>query len=70
MTARPRLIGLQDAANLLGISTTYFREAAVKKKIYFQVVGGRKIFFYNEIIEFKKRREKQAKTDKRVKLRK
>lgn len=68
MSSRPRLMGLTDAAKLLGIAPNTFLVAIERHKIYHQVVGQRKIFFYKDVLEYKKQREIQAKSDKRVKL--
>lgn len=68
MVSHPRLIGLQGAAELLGISTTSLRKTLQPNGIHFQVIGGRKIFFYQDILKFKKYRIERAKTDGRIHL--
>lgn len=69
MSSHPRLLGLTDSAKLLGIAPNTLLVAIKRHDIYYQVVGRRKIFFYNDILEFKKERERKAETDRRLKVR-
>lgn len=68
MKNHPRLVGLKEVSEILGVSTTSLRETLARNDVYFQVVGGRKIFFYDDIVEFQKKRLEQAKHDKRIRL--
>lgn len=66
----PKLYGFGDACKFIGMASNNFLKLVKSKNIYFQQTSGGKIFFEPDLIRLKNERIAQAKTDKRVRLKK
>lgn len=64
----PRVLALRDAAQALEVSREYVRRLAVAGRLRFQKTSAGKIFLASDVAAFKRHRERQAKTDTRIRL--
>ncbi len=65
-----KLIGVKEVCKICNFSEAYYKVLLLRRKLPGKKVSGRWIFIREDILEFQKQREKQAKTDKRVRLKK
>ena len=59
-----------DVAELLGVSYQYIEKLAKQGKLPFQATSSGRIFLEEDVLKLKQEREKKAKNDPRIKLRK
>ena len=59
-----------DVAELLGVSYQYIEKLAKQGKLPFQTTSSGRIFLEEDVLKLKQEREKKAKSDPRIKLRK
>ncbi len=65
-----QILGSKEVCRRLKISEQYLKYLLFRKKIAARKISSVWIFALGDIIEFQKMREKKAKTDKRVRVRK
>jgi len=66
----PRVMAAGDVAELLGVSYQYIEKLAKQGKLPFQATSSGRIFLEEDVLKLKQEREKKAKNDPRIKLRK
>ena len=67
MAKSPKLMAAGDVANLLGVTYQYIDKLAQDGRLPFQQTSSGKIFLEDDILAFKKERDRKAKTDRRIK---
>ncbi len=68
---RLRIVGTREVREILNVSDTYvYNEIILKKLIHAKRISCGWLFLKDDVLEFKKRREEKAKTDKRIRLKK
>lgn len=56
-----------DVMRILGVSRPRINELVRREKLRYQDTAAGKVFLENEVLAYKKEREKRAKTDPRIK---
>lgn len=70
MAKSPKLMAAGDVANLLNVTYQYIDKLAQEKRLPFQQTSSGKIFLEDDVLAFKKERDRKAKTDRRIKKKK
>lgn len=65
-----KLLAAGDVAKILGVTYQYIDKLAKEGKLPFQMTSSGKIFLEKDVLEFKRSRDKKAKSDPRIKLQK
>lgn len=63
----PKVLAAGDVAKLLGVSYQYIDRIAKEGKLPYQQTSSGKIFLEDDVLVFKRERERKAKTDPRIK---
>jgi len=63
----PRVLSMGDVMRILGVSRPRINELVRREKLRYQDTAAGKVFLENEVLAYKKEREKRAKTDPRIK---
>ena len=69
MAKHPKVLAAGDVANLLDVTYQYIDKLAQEGRLPFQQTSSGKIFLEEDVLAFKRERDKKAKTDRRIKLR-
>lgn len=63
----PKVLSMGDVMRILGVSRPRINELVRREKLRYQDTAAGKVFLENEVMAYKKDREKRAKTDPRIK---
>lgn len=63
----PRVLASGDVARLLDVSYQYVDRLAKEGRLQFQQTSSGRIFLEEDVLDFKREREKRAKSDPRIK---
>jgi len=63
----PQVMAIGDAVNTLGVSRQYINKLVKEGRLHCQETSAGKIFLAEDVLRFKKQREKKAKVDRRIK---
>jgi len=67
MTKNPKVLAAGDVADCLGVSYQYIDKLTQEGRLPFQQTSSGKIFLEEDVLAFKRERDKKAKTDRRIK---
>lgn len=67
MTKNPKILAAGDVADILGVSYQYIDKLAREGRLPFQMTSSGKVFFEDDVLAFKRERERKAKNDPRIK---
>lgn len=67
MVKFPQVMAIGDVANTLGVSRQYINKLVKEDRLRCQETSAGKIFLTEDVLRFKKQREKKAKVDRRIK---
>lgn len=70
MAKSPKLMAAGDVANLLDVTYQYIDKLALEGRLPFQQTSSGKIFLEEDVMAFKRERDRKAKTDGRMKRKK
>jgi hypothetical protein len=63
----PKVLSMGDVMRILGVSRPRINELVRREKLRYQDTAAGKVFLENEVMAYKKDREKRSKTDPRIK---
>ena len=67
MIKNPKVMAAGDVAECLGVTYQYIDKLTQAGRLPFQQTSSGKIFLEDDVLAFKREREKKAKTDRRIK---
>lgn len=67
MTQNPKVLAAGDVVKCLGVTYQYIDRLAQEGRLPFQQTSSGKIFLEDDVLAFKRERDKKAKTDSRIK---
>ncbi len=70
MAKTPKVLAAGDVAKLLDVTYQYIDKLAQEGRLPYQQTSSGKIFLEEDVMAFKKERDRKAKTDRRIKRKK
>lgn len=67
MAKHPKILAAGDVADLLDVTYQYIDKLVQEGRLPFQQTSAGKIFLEEDVLAFKRERDKKAKTDRRMK---
>jgi len=67
MTKSPKMLAAGDVVQLLGVTYQYIDKLVKEGRLPFQQTSSGRIFREEDVLAFKREREKKSKTDPRIK---
>lgn len=67
MVKSPKILAAGDVAQLLGVSYQYIDKLVQEGRLPYQQTSSGRVFMEEDVMAFKRERDKKAKTDARIK---
>jgi len=67
MMKSPKMMAAGDVVKCLGVTYQYIDKLVLEDRLPFQQTSSGKIFLEDDVLAFKRERDRKAKTDRRIK---